>query len=140
MISRDTDSRLNRREKAAVDEWLESDKDFNILRDHPHHQIEILAGMWGVRNGLISNIKEWMENHNKDLDKQSDQTFLRKVIYPKIKHSLMVHDEITNYRQLDECRSFPTPRIDYEFVGDVFDANGVRTEEFKMLLKNYLNR
>ena len=32
MISRDTDSRLGQREKAAIDEWLSSDKDFLIFR------------------------------------------------------------------------------------------------------------
>ena len=36
MISRDVDSRLTSREKAAVDEWLEGDKDFHIMRDHPY--------------------------------------------------------------------------------------------------------
>ena len=37
MVSRDTDSRLSEREKAAVEEWLESDKGFHIMRDHPAH-------------------------------------------------------------------------------------------------------
>ena len=40
MLSRDTDSRLSNREKLAVDEWLESDKDFHIMRDHPYHNTE----------------------------------------------------------------------------------------------------
>jgi len=139
MISRDTDSRLNLREKAAVDEWLESDKNFHVMRDHNWHMIEILAGMWGVKNGLLENIEELMKNHNKTLDKQSDQTFLRTVVYPKVRHSLMVHDEITDYRHLDESRNFPTERNDFEFVGDVFTYDDIRTEEFKTVLKNYLN-
>ena len=47
MLSRDCDSRLNKREKLAVDEWLKSDKNFHIMRDHPWHNTEILAGLWG---------------------------------------------------------------------------------------------
>ena len=43
MISRDADSRLSHREAMAVGEWLESDKDFHIMRDHPHHATEILG-------------------------------------------------------------------------------------------------
>ena len=44
MISRDTDSRLSFREKSAVDEWMNSDKDFHIMRDHPYHNALILGG------------------------------------------------------------------------------------------------
>ena len=33
MISRDTDSRLGEREKIAIDEWLDSAKDFHIIRN-----------------------------------------------------------------------------------------------------------
>jgi len=33
MISRDCDSRLNKRAALAVQEWLESDKTFHIMRD-----------------------------------------------------------------------------------------------------------
>ena len=138
MISRDTDSRLNIREKNAVDEWLKSDKSFHIMRDHPWHRIEILAGMWGAKVGTLSNIKELMDNYNKPLDKQSDQTFLRSVVYPKIKDSLMVHDEVTIYRQLDDCLNFPTPRIDYEFVGDVFDCEDNRTPLYKKVLCEFI--
>ena len=45
MITRDTDSRLSFREKFAVDEWLNSDKDFHIMRDHPYHNVLILGGI-----------------------------------------------------------------------------------------------
>ena len=83
MISRDTDSRLGQREKAAVDEWLSSDKDFHIMRDHPYHATEILAGMWGVRNGALKGIKGMIANYDKgDYDNvecvkyQVDQNFL----------------------------------------------------------------
>ena len=46
MLSRDADSRLCKREAAAVDEWLASGKDFHIMRDHPYHNTLILGGMW----------------------------------------------------------------------------------------------
>ena len=62
MISRDTDSRLNDREKQAVDEWLLSDFGFHIMRDHPWHGYPVLGGMWGAKKGAISNIKDLMNN------------------------------------------------------------------------------
>ena len=46
-LSRDCDSRISEREVNAVNEWLESDKDFHIMRDHPYHTVPILGGMWG---------------------------------------------------------------------------------------------
>ena len=50
VISRDCDSRLNYRERSAVDDWLLSDKGFHIMRDHPLHGWTILGGMWGLQN------------------------------------------------------------------------------------------
>ena len=48
-IFRDCDSRLNEREKAAVDDWLNSDKQFHSMKDHPAHVWPFMAGMWGAR-------------------------------------------------------------------------------------------
>lgn len=121
VISRDTDSRLNLREKAAVGEWLNSDKDFHIMRDHPYHATEILGGMWGARNGILRGISQWIKSYNKrDYDNkyQVDQNFLRDLTYTIVKHRSLVHDEFF------EKRPFPTPRKDrYDFVGQVYDEN-----------------
>ena len=81
MISRDTDSRLTKREKAAVDEWLASDKDFHIMRDHPQHATEILGGMWGVRNRLLIGMVSGINDYAKGDFWQVDQNFLREKIY-----------------------------------------------------------
>ena len=48
MVSRDLDSRITYREQAAVEEWLESGLAFHVMRDNPHHDTEILGGMWGA--------------------------------------------------------------------------------------------
>ena len=47
MLSRDADSRLHIRDKAAVEEWLESDKKFHIMRDNCQHGWRICGGLWG---------------------------------------------------------------------------------------------
>ena len=57
MMSRDTDSYIFQRELDSVNVWLNSDKLFHIMRDHPQHTVEILAGMWGFKlkdNKLLS--------------------------------------------------------------------------------------
>ena len=129
MISRDTDSRLGQREKVAVDEWLASDKDFHIMRDHPYHKTEILGGMWGARNGILKGIKDEITNYDKksfDNKYQVDQNFLRDVVYPKVKDNAIVHDEFF------EGKPFPKKakaRTTSYFVGQVY--NHMDVAEFK---------
>ena len=132
MISRDTDSRLNLREKLAVDEWLKSDKDFHIMRDHPYHAIEILGGMWGCRNGILNDIKEDITKYNKGNFWQVDQNFLKEKIYPKILKNSLTHDSF--FKVEINTRPFPSERINKEFVGDSFDENNVRHPEYHKFL------
>lgn len=54
-ISRDCDSRLCEREAFAVQEWLETDRTFHLMRDaHNHDCYPVLAGMFGVNNNLFN--------------------------------------------------------------------------------------
>lgn len=134
MISRDTDSRLSIREKNAVDEWLDSNKDFHIMRDHPHHNTAILGGMWGVRNGLLKNIKTLIHEYNKGNFWQVDQNFLKEKIYPIVAKTSLIHDSFFDFN--DESKKFTTTRINQEFVGEVFDENNVRhPEHYKFIPK-----
>jgi hypothetical protein len=128
MISRDTDSRLSLREKLAVDEWLKSDKDFHIMRDHPYHAMEILGGMWGCRNGILNDIESEIIKYNKGNFWQVDQNFLKEKIYPKILKNCFVHDSF--FKIEVNSKQFPSERINKEFVGDVFDKNNIRHPDY----------
>jgi protein O-GlcNAc transferase len=132
VIFRDTDSRISFREAFAVNEWLDSKKLIHIMRDHNFHEVPILGGMWGAKKGAIIDIKEKIEAYKKNSSWGDDQNFLRDIIYPYIKNHALVHDEIF------QNSPFPTQRINYEFVGDVFDQFGNRDPKFKKLLKEYL--
>ena len=117
MISRDADSRLDLREKAAVDEWLKSDKDFHIMRDHPQHATQILGGMWGARNKILTHMTQMIKSYVKGNFWQVDQNFLRERVYPQIRNKTLVHDEYF------ERKPFPTKREPNRFVGQAFDEN-----------------
>jgi hypothetical protein len=117
VIVRDCDSRLNEREKNAVDEWLESDKGFHIMKDHPYHNIEILGGMWGSKKGTIHNMKTKIDEYVKGNFWQVDQFFLKDIIYPLIKDNCVVHDEFFNNKP------FPSKRENNRFVGQAFNEN-----------------
>jgi len=123
MLSRDTDSRLTHREKAAVDEWLSGDKLFHIMRDHPWHATPILGGMWGARKPILQNMTQLIDEYGKGDFWQVDQNFLKEVIAPRIAHSACIHDEF--FAKLP----FPTKRNGLEFVGQVFDENELTVQD-----------
>lgn len=123
-IFRDTDSRLNLREKYAVDQWLTSDKTFHIMRDHPYHRFPILGGMWGMKNNPLYDMKTLLNKFNKNDRYGTDYEFFAQILYPLIGNDKVVHDPFF------DKKDFPTPRVDTEFVGDVFDENNNRNPEF----------
>lgn len=116
MISRDTDSRLNFKEKAAVDAWLNSDSPFHIMRDHSWHTTSILGGMWGAKKGCIPNMRELIGAYSVGNFYQTDQQFLKDIIYPMVKEKAMVHDPIF------EKKPFPIEDNSY-FVGQAYNED-----------------
>ena len=103
------------------------------MRDHPHHTTQILGGMWGVRNGILKNIKELIYNYNKGDFWQVDQNFLRDKIYPMVEHNSYVHDEFFNYNT--HSKPFPIKRVGGEFIGGRIDENDNPIgDDYKMIL------
>tara|TARA_R100000951_G_scaffold86008_3_gene73729 strand:+ start:184 stop:852 length:669 start_codon:yes stop_codon:yes gene_type:complete len=134
MISRDTDSRLNIREKAAVDEWLASDKKLHIMRDHPHHGYPILGGMWGAKRGAIEDIERLINNFAQEDTYGTDYKFFAELIFPKLKtDDVMIHDEFFG------GQPFPTKRDGLQFVGQVFDEKEKTVQEHITALSRVLN-
>jgi len=135
MLCRDCDSRISEREVEAINEWLLSDKDFHIMRDHPYHVVQILGGMWGCRNGIIRNLNiiSLIEQWNQYSRKGIDQDFLGQIIYPKILDRAFEHSEF-NIKFGGRTHPFPTERFNKEFVGDVFDENNIRHSEYYKLI------
>jgi hypothetical protein len=119
MISRDTDSRIEKREVSAVNEWIKSGKSAHIMRDHPYHGgFPMLAGMFGIKGGIIKNVSS-LFNLVKQLPEQYhyDQIFLSNFIYPFIENNVLIHDEIFTKN------AFPIKRTGLRFVGQAFDEN-----------------
>lgn len=139
MMSRDTDTRILKREKLAVDEWLQSGKLFHIMRDHPHHNFCILGGMFGTKK--IPNILSWiniMSEFSQVGNRDYDQTFLKDYIYPIIKNNSMIH--ATFNKKEPHAKNFP---INYcnelQFVGEYVYYNDLRSKEHINILQNALN-
>lgn len=141
-VFRDSDSRISKREKMAVDEWILEDTKLHIMRDHPFHEIPfgasktgILGGMWGLKN-LSINIQERIRQFTKSTKEQAygiDQIFLES-IYDEFFDSATVHDEFFIGKK------FPIKRDHYRFVGERIDINeeplGEDWKEIQIFEKN----
>jgi hypothetical protein len=134
-IVRDCDSRLSERESLAVDQWIQSDRSFHIMRDHPYHNTEILGGMWGIKNKSIDlgeNLTLDIISTYKD-EYQEDQRYLREKIWPIVKNDCMIHDEFFGGIK------FPKERINYDdFVGQQYNQEEIPVSENSEILKKYL--
>jgi hypothetical protein len=141
VLSRDCDSRLSERESSAVNKWLESDKDFHIMRDHPYHQVPILSGLWGARKSILNNIGElmefWKNYPRKGVFHAEDQDFLGQIIYSVVKNNSYEHSEF-NINYGNTIHGFPTKRNNYEFVGDVFDENENRHPDYWKIIEKMI--
>jgi len=132
MISMDCDSRLSNREKVCVDEFINSDKMFHTMLDHPWHG-GIMGGMWGAKRGVLDKMKELIDVWPKTNQWQTDQSFLNTIIAPMVNNTIMIHDSIN-------LKNFTIKRENYHFVGEVFDGNDNRDFHYQELKKgNYGN-
>jgi len=122
-IVRDVDSRLNARDRIAVEEWIESKYPVHIMRDHVNHCIVMNGGMWGGVAGALSFMKERIEAWPSRDEYMADLHFLEQKIWPDIKHKQIAHDAYCCDRY-PNTRPFPSRRPpSYQHVGQVFDAH-----------------
>lgn len=123
-ISRDADSRVNLREKAAVDEWIESEKAFHCMHDHPYHNVPVLGGMWGCLGGFIPNMEELIDEWGDYSRKGIDQAFLANVVWPYIQDEVIEHSN-KRYKNVyhPDAKDFPEhPDIrPLRFVGEIIE-------------------
>ncbi len=119
-LCRDCDSRLNLREKAAVDAWIISGKAFHIMRDELIHSELILAGMWGGVAGILPHlaqeITQFIQTHPPH--RWMDQVFLREYIWGQVKTHCLIHDSY--FAPLFDAVPFPESVRTLPAVGQGF--------------------
>tara|TARA_R110000765_G_scaffold17124_3_gene47205 strand:- start:155 stop:823 length:669 start_codon:yes stop_codon:yes gene_type:complete len=112
-IIRDLDDRLNQHDKAAIDEWVASDKPFHIMRCVPVHNFLVMGGLWGAVQG---EFPEGFNMHKKVLEYEAtanpfdvyrDQRFLGENFYPLAKNNCVVHGLDFDFESGD-VREFPS--------------------------------
>jgi hypothetical protein len=101
-ISRDIDSRLNWREKAAVDEWIISNKKIHCMRDHIEHNVPMLGGMWGCKKGALSMMKDMIISWPSKEKKGSDQDFLHQIVWNNNRGKIIAHDRFNKGIKIEQ--------------------------------------
>jgi hypothetical protein len=117
-MSRDLDSALTLRERAAVNAWLASNKAFHAMHDHPSHRAPMLGGMWGFRPVLNRSLSRAILDkiHDQTLIERyfgrADQPFLAVHVWPSARSSILVHDSFHCAGGVDNrTEPFPTQRL-----------------------------
>ncbi len=93
-LVRDADSVINTRERAAVEQWLQSGKAFHVMRDWWTHTEVILAGMWGGVGGVLPPLGRMLKGFKPGslANWHLDQWFLRQCVWPTARQSCLIHD------------------------------------------------
>ena len=115
-LVRDLDSRVSDREVEYINRWLETGKDYFIIRDHPWHS-PVPSGLFGIKGK-----KNQFETHfhsyvsNSDLRWGTDQD----ILYEYMNN---VSSENIEYCGFDKPETY-IPRINKEFfIGMQMDEN-----------------
>ncbi|MNJ97631.1 hypothetical protein D3C87_153840 [compost metagenome] len=140
MLSRDTDSRLNYREKTIIDAWEKESTSFLMIKDHPGSHVYpfLMGGLWGVKNRNQLNIsiliREWLIGQKEKDTKAwgADQNFLMDKIYPLCINNISYYDDY-NLNEVHYCQKINYPRENWHFIGEIFNEKNQRDYHWKAL-------
>jgi len=137
-VVRDIDSRLSGREKAAVNEWINSSNAFHVMRDHPSHSNYAMSGgMWGGTKEAFPHMKDLLGGIGSEYI--ADMNFLTKMVWPIAKQSIMQHDAFgCHSSKWGKTQPFPSIRLGAEHVGSVYVGGNMRQGDVD-ILKNAMD-
>ena len=128
-LVRDIDSRLNARERFAVEEWIQSGLQLHSMRDHVNQPYEYKAGMWGGVRGSVPLLMKRIDAipQAQRADGMIDTETLG-AVWVSYSNVTMAHDShyCLKYRRAghNHTLAFPTRRsLDYLHVGQVHNDN-----------------
>lgn len=140
-LSRDTDSRIEPKEIKAIREWLKSDKNFHIIRNHPMHKRKILAGLWGCRNKILRPLfKDYMNYISKPYTANNwivDEIFLENIVYPYVMKLNTVYVNASHNRYEPKTSQH---ELDYSIPNEYEYYLGCPTKKTNYIDKYYPNR
>ena len=102
VLVRDVDALIDAREAAAVQAWRASGLPFHIIRDDCCHTELILAGLFGIRSGVLRDMGQRIARYLQAAgpaarERYADQLFLRHAVWPSVREHALTHDRVYNY-------------------------------------------
>jgi hypothetical protein len=145
VVFKDADDRISARWITTVNEWIASGIANHIIKDHPQgHSAEILAGMWGTSNKFIKDMNKllriYFDNEFRIITRNSDQDFLRDIIYPIIQKDVLYHSENYVLKLIGNSKamSFSTPdRFPSNYIGVALLDNDYFANELDTAANRY---
>jgi hypothetical protein len=129
-IVRDLDSRFSDREVQYINQWMNSGRDYFIIRDHPW-QAPVPSGLFGIKNFIIE-FKEHFINfvNNEDLKWGSDQEILRIYMEQITEENVFYcgYNDRTNYIPRDNKNFFIGMQMDEN--DNPTDPSGVKSLKY----------
>jgi len=146
MMVRDADSRVHWKDRWAIHDFMSKDRGVHIIRDHRQHDIQILAGLWGIRKHVLPTpiqqlYREWIPvfagsgKHNDPTGFGIDQNFLYTAIFPKISSTTLVHYSNRCLFPGETAVEFPFEWSDDIYCGRVELGDSIPREQPMMLSK-----
>ena len=115
-FTRDADSRITERDRWCIEEFLNSEKSYHIIRDHYFHKSRIMAGMFGWKKPLSVQIPTTAH-----ASYGIDEDFLRDVVYPRIAQDALIHTNIWAFVG-EQTKRIDIPQADvYDVIGNVYE-------------------
>jgi len=122
-VSRDCDSRISDKEYQAVLEWENSDFQFHSMRDHFHHHLYVMGGLWGAKTqGPIDTVQAYQQMiHSSFGTHYNDDQRSLHFLYEKYNKNFLEHDD----RQRHNGIKFPNhqPFKHGSFIGERVTAD-----------------
>lgn len=99
---RDSDSDFGEKDVALINDFLASSAQYQIIRDHPNHQMPILAGLWGIKSSGYTEIGEiWVQAEKHKLFRtdayRSDEIILADIFYPRTIKKTLIYTDFNIY-------------------------------------------
>jgi len=146
-LVRDADSRLSKREAAAVRDWL-SAVERNIvhcIRDHPKHSEQaIVDGLWGGRPRKLSQqlniqLTDMLELVSRHETSNKKTNVLSDVLWPAVADNAYCHDSVSPCNRWTPAASrhpFPISRHGKGYLGQKYNQHQVLISNDGYLLKD----
>lgn len=102
VLVRDVDALIDAREAWCVQDWRESGLPLHIIRDDCCHTELILAGLLGIRSGVLRGMAARIAQYlmaagEAGHGRYADQLFLRHAVWPALRNHALTHDTVYGY-------------------------------------------